>query len=161
MRPLLRVLLASLLLVTLGGGQTLAQQPAPMLGARISPTRLVVEDQPYVTVTNLSDVPVTVALSADAAGWRLDPTTLSLEVDQTARVAIVESGPLPATISAMLRPQTAVPGVDTNALTLQLAARHRDVPVALVPWILGVPLLVLAVIIAILALGRALRHEPA
>lgn len=127
------------------------------LGGRLSPTNLVWErDAHQVNLTNLSTVPVIVALTVEGDGWAVDESRVSLDVEERYSVPILEAGESEAIIRASFTPVDVPAGDEAAVLVLETKARHAG------PWdsIPGYwPLLALLAVLVALAAAWGIRRR--
>lgn len=116
------IVAAAALVVMLAGPETASATP-PELGGRLSPVPLIYERQPWVAVTSLATVPVSVTLVA-GDGWVLEVGRFTLAPGERRQVAVTAAGPGEVTIAATLTPTAAPEGHEAVALRLETRARH-------------------------------------
>lgn len=128
------VLRAAALAAFVVGASVVPATAAPTLGGRLAPASIIYERDPWVAVTNLSTLPVTVTIEA-TDGWAVADPTFPLEVGERFQTPIVTAGTDDGTISATLTPSDVLSGIDYSNLVLAAKVRHERPWESLdVPW---------------------------
>ena len=154
-----RSLRACLILVALAllasSGWTSAA--GPTIGARISPVPLVVERQPWVAVTNLSELRLAVRLEiVGDPGYALAATSFNLDPDERRATNLTAIGPGEATIRAHLSARDTAAGTEAVELVLETRARHETITEVLgrtVPPLAWVGVVALVAVLGLLLLA--------